>query len=217
MSAMELAPMKEYIKTYPANGFIRPSQFPAAAPVMFVKRPDGKLRLVVDYKALNAITIKNRSPLPLIPEMLDGLHTIKNFTKIDLKNAHHQVRVWEEDVWKIAFRCKEGHFQHQVCPKGPTNALAMFQYFMNDILREYLDVICVGLLVDVIIFSEDPSKHVEHVRSILQVLRDHKLYAKVQKCEFNKGKNDFRRLHGVPLRHRNGSSQGHLYLGLAYP
>ena len=98
MSAVELATMKEYVKTYLANGFIRPSQSPAAAPVMFIKRPDGNLRLVVDYRALNAITVKNRFPLPLIPEMLDRLNTAKIFTKIDLRNAYHQVRVREEDV-----------------------------------------------------------------------------------------------------------------------
>ena len=89
MSAVELVAMKAYIKSYLANGFIRPSQSPAAAPVMFVKRPDGKLRLVVDYRGLNAITVKNRFPLPLILEMLDRLHQAKVFTKIDLRNAYH--------------------------------------------------------------------------------------------------------------------------------
>ena len=153
---------------------------------MFVPRHDGKLRLVVDYMGLNKVTVKNRFPLPLIPEMLDRLHLAKIFTKIGLRNAYHQVRVREGDEWKTTFRCREGHYEYLVCSQGATNAPAMFQYFMNDILREYLDVICVGLLDDVIIFSEDPSKHVEHVRRILQVLRDNKLYAKVQKCEFNK-------------------------------
>ena len=86
-----------------------------------------------------------------------------------------QVRVREGDEWKTAFRCREGHYEYLVCPQGATNAPAMFQYFMNDILKEYLDVICVWLLDDVIIFSEDPSKHVEHVGSILQVLGDKKL------------------------------------------
>ena len=104
--------MKEYVKTYLANGFIRPSQFLAAAPVMFVKRPNGKLRVVVDYKGINAITIKNRFPLPLIPEMLDRLNRAKVFTKIDLRNGCHQVKVREEDVWKTAFRCREGHFEY---------------------------------------------------------------------------------------------------------
>ena len=178
--------MKEYVKNYLANDFIRPSQSPAAALVMFVKRPDGKLRLVVDYRGLNSVTVKNRFPLPLIPEMLDRLHTAKVFTKIDLRNAYHQVRVKEGDEWKTAFRCREGHFEYQVCPQGPTNAPAAFQYFMNDILREHLDIICVGILDDVIVYSENPAQHVGHVRTILQILRDHQLYAKIEKCEFHR-------------------------------
>ena len=126
MSAVELATMKEYVKNYLSNGFIRPSQSPAAAPVMFVKRPDGKLRLVIEYRGLNAVTIKNKFPLPLIPEMLYRLHNAKIYTKIDFRNAYHQVRVREENVWKTAFRCREGHFEYQVCPQGPTNAPATF-------------------------------------------------------------------------------------------
>ena len=191
MSAPELAEMKKYVQTYLANGFIRPSKSPAAAPVMFVKRPDGKLRLVVDFRGLNKVTVKNRYPLPLIPEMLDRLHKAKVFTKIDLRNAYHQVRVKEGDEWKTAFRCREGHFEYQVCPQGPTNAPAMFQHFMNDILREYLDLIAVGILDDVIIFSESLAEHVQHVRSILEVLRQHRLYAKVEKCEFHKDQMTF--------------------------
>ena len=100
--------MKEYVRGYLANGFIRPSQSPA--PVMFVKRLDGKLRLVVDYRGLNAVTVKNRFPLLLILEMLDRLHQARVFTKIDLRNAYHQVRVKEGEEWKTAFRCREGHF-----------------------------------------------------------------------------------------------------------
>ena len=160
MSAPELTAMKTYVKEYLANGFIRPSKSPAAAPVMFVKRPDGKLRLVVDYRGLNKVTVKNRYPLPLIPEMLDRLHRAKVFTKIDLRNAYHQVRVQAGDEWKTAFRCREGHFEFQVCPQGPTNAPAMFQHFMNDILRAHLDLTAVGILDDVIIFFEDPALHV---------------------------------------------------------
>ena len=88
------------------------------------------------------------------------------------------MRVKEGDEWKTAVRCREGHYEYLVCPQGPTNAPAMFQYFMNNMLREYLDVICVGLLDDVIIFSQNPEEHEQHVRSILAVLRQHKLYAK---------------------------------------
>ena len=111
---------------------------------MFVKRPDGKLRLVVDYRGLNAVTVKNRFPLPLIPEMLDRLHHAKVFTKLDLRNAYHQGRVSAGDEWKTTFRCREGHFEYTVCPQGPTSAPAMFQYFMQDILREHLDIFCVA-------------------------------------------------------------------------
>ena len=115
----------------------------------------------------------NTYPLPLITEMLDRLHKAKIYTKIDLCNAYNHVRVKEGDEWKTAFRCREGHFEYQVCPQGPTNAFAMFQHFMNDILREYLDLIAVVILDDVIIISESLAEHVQHVRSILEVLRQH--------------------------------------------
>ena len=125
---------------------------------MFIKHLDGKLRLVVDCKGLNKT---------LILDMLDRLHRAKIFTKIDLRNAYHQDRVREGDEWKTAFRCREGHFEYQVCPQGPTNAPAIFQNFMTDILREHLDLRAVGILDDVIIFSKDPLQQVQHVRSIL--------------------------------------------------
>ena len=130
--------MKTYIKDNTANGFIRPSKSPVAAPVMFVPRPDGKLRLVVDYGGLNKVTVKNRFPLPLIPKMVDRLHLAKVFTKIDLRNAYYPVRVREGDEWKTAFHCQQGHYEYLVCPQGATNVPAMFQYFMNDILKENL-------------------------------------------------------------------------------
>ena len=118
--------------------------------------------------------------------MLDRLHRANIFTKLDLRNAYHQVRVKEGDEWKTAFRCREGLYEYCVCPQGPTNAPAMFQHFMNEILREHLDLTAVALLDDVIIYSEDPQLHVTHVRAILQILRENQLYAKVEKCEFNK-------------------------------
>ena len=141
---------------------------------MFVKRPDGKLRLVVDYCGLNAVTVKNRFPLPLVPEMLDRLNHAKVFTKLDLRNAYQQgVRVRAGDEWKTAFRCWKGHFEYTMCPQGPTNAPVIFQYFRHDILREHLDIFCVGLLDDVIVYSATPEEHVAHVRTILAVQRKH--------------------------------------------
>ena len=191
LSAPENVAMKEYIKAYMANGFIRHSRSEAAAPCMFVKRDDGKLRLVIDYRMLNAVTVKNRYPLPLIPEMLDRLNSAKIFTKIDLRNAYHQVRVKEGHEWKTAFRCREGHFEYTVCPQGFTNSPACFQHFMNDILREHLDMTAVGILDDVIIYSEDTPSHIGHVSAILQILRDNRLYAKIEKCEFHKDQMTF--------------------------
>ena len=191
MSAVELQAMKDYIRTNLESGFIRPSKSPAAAPVMFVKKPDGSLRLVVDYRALNAVAVKNRFPLPLIPDMLDRLHTARIFTKLDLRNAFHQVRVKEGDEYKTAFRCREGHYEFCVAPMGFCNTPACFQYLMNDVLREYLDLTCVGILDDVIVFSATEEEHIVHVRQILQVLRQNNLYAKISKCEFNKPKMTF--------------------------
>ena len=98
----------------------------------------------------------------------------------------HGHRVREGDEWKTSFRCREGHFEYTVCPQGPTNAPAMFHFFMNDILRERLDFFCVGILDDVIVYSATPEEHEQHVKTILAVLRKHQLYAKIQKCEFSR-------------------------------
>ena len=108
--------MKTFLTAYLANGFIRSYKSLAATLVMFVQRPDGKFRLVVDYRGLNKVTVKNRFPLPLIPEMLDRLHLAKVFAKIDLRNAYHQVRVREGNEWKTTFTCQEGHSEYLVCP-----------------------------------------------------------------------------------------------------
>ena len=186
LSAPESIAMKEFITANLKNGFIRHSRSEAAAPCMFVKKDDGKLRLVIDYRMLNAVTVKNRYPLPLIPAMLDRLNEAKIFTKIDLRNAYHQVRVKEGHEYKTAFRCREGHFEFNVCPMGCTNAPAIFQHFMNDILREQLDLTAVGILDDVLIYSSDITAHPQHVRDILHILRENQLYAKVEKCEFSK-------------------------------
>ena len=191
MSAPKLMEMNTYIKTNLRNGFIRHTTSEAAASCMFIKRPNGKLRLVIDLRGLNAVTVKNRCPLPLIPKMLDRLNTAKIFTKIDLRNVYHQVRVKEGDEWKTAFRCRDGHFEYKVCPQGFTNAPTCFQHFMNDILREQLDITAVGILDDVIIYSEDPELHVQHVRQILQILRDKQVHAKIEKCEFHKDRMTF--------------------------
>ncbi|KPM33866.1 hypothetical protein AK830_g12706, partial [Neonectria ditissima] len=158
---------------------------PAGAPILFVPKKGGKLRLCVDYRGLNKITRKDKAPLPLIHEILDRLGKAQIFTKLDLKDAYHRLRIREGDEWKTAFRCRYGHFEYLVMPFGLVNAPATFQEYINDILAELMDVICIVYLDDILIYSSDPSEHSQHVRDVLTQLRAAGLYANPEKCEFN--------------------------------
>ena len=134
ISPAELKALDEYINEALAKGWIRESQSPAGAPILFVPKKSGELRLCVDYRGLNAITIKNRYPLPLINELLDRLNSSVIFSKIDLRNAYHRIRIREGDEWKTAFRTRYGHFEYLVMPFGLTNAPASFQAYINHTL-----------------------------------------------------------------------------------
>lgn len=191
LSAVELKELSDWLDDNLNKGFIRPSQSPAGAPILFVKKKDGSLRLCVDYRGLNKITIKNRYPLPLIPEALDRLCHAKIFTKLDLRGAYNLVRIKEGDEWKTAFRTRYGHFECLVMPFGLTNAPAVFQHFMNDVFRDLLDVTTLIYLDDILIFSEDPAKHTQHVKQILERLIKFGLYAKAEKSEFSSTKTEF--------------------------
>ena len=184
LSEPELKVLREYLDENLAKGFIRPSTSPAGAALFFVKKKSGELRPVVDYRGLNAISIKNRYPLPLIHEMLTRFSKAKVFSKIDLRGAYNLVRIRKGDEWKTAFRCRYGHFEYCVMPFGLTNAPAVFQYLMNDVLYDYLDVFCVVYLDDILIYSSTPEEHIAHVCKVLQRLRDNALYAKLEKCIF---------------------------------
>jgi hypothetical protein len=168
------------------RGFIRPSVSPFGAPVLFVHKKEGTLRLCVDYRALNKITIKNRYPLPRIEELMDRLVGAKYFTKIDLYSGYHQIRIKEEDIPKTAFRTRYGHYEFCVLPFGLTNAPATFMTLMNNIFQPYLDKFVVVYLDDILIYSKTKEQHLQHVRTILNTLREHQLYAKVTKCELIK-------------------------------
>ncbi len=140
----------------------------------------------MDYCGFNKITKKNRYPLPLILGLLDRLRTGKIFTKLDLHGAYNLLRIRPGDEWKITFRTRYGHFEYTVMPFGLTNAPAVFQHLMNDIFREYMDEFVVVYLDDILIFFEDQETHDKHVRLVLATLREHGLYATMEKCEFNK-------------------------------
>lgn len=184
MSREELKVLKEWIEDNLRKGFIRPSSSPAASPVLFVKKPGGGIRICVDYRALNAMTIKDRYPLPLTKETLNNLKGMKYFTKIDIISAFNNIRIKEGLEYLTAFRTRLGLFESLVMPFGLTGAPATFQRFINDTLRDYLDIFCTAYLDDILVYSKARSEHVKHVRSVLQKLREAGLYAKIQKCEF---------------------------------
>ena len=191
LSEPELEALRSYLDDNLANGFIQPSKSPAGAPILFVKKKDGSLRLCVDYRGLNKVTVRNRYPLPLIPELLDRLRSARVFSKIDLRGAYNLVRIKPGDEWKTAFRTRYGHFEYKVMPFGLTNAPAVFQHMMNDIFREYLDHFVVIYLDDILVFSSSAEEHTRQVRLVLTKLREHGLYAKREKCEFDRTSVEF--------------------------
>jgi transposase InsO family protein len=186
MSPLELDSLKEELDRLLRNGSIEPSVSPYGAPVIFVKKKDGSLRMCIDYRALNKITIKNRFPIPLIDDLLDRLHGAKIFSKIDLRWGYNQVRIHEDDIEKTAFRTRYGHYQFKVMPFGLTNAPATFQSLVQDILRPHLDAFVIVYIDDILIYSQNEAEHMQHVRKVLELLRQHKMYGKISKCEFFK-------------------------------
>jgi hypothetical protein len=151
---------------------------------MFVKKKDGSMRLCVDYRALNDLTTKNRHPLMLLEESLASLSGATCFSKLDLRSGYYQIRIASGDIPKTAFRTRYGRYEYTVMPFGLTNAPATFMALMNDVLRPHLDHFAVVYLDDILIYSKDPASHARHLRTILQALRTHRLYAKPSKYEF---------------------------------
>jgi hypothetical protein len=127
LSKTELKLLRKYLDEYLSRGWIRHLKSPARAPILFAKKQDGSIRLCVDYRGLNKVTVKNRHPLPLITESLDRLASARYYTKLDVKEAYHRIRIHEGDEWKTAFRTRYGHFECTVMPFGLTNAPAQFQ------------------------------------------------------------------------------------------
>ena len=185
MSHWELQSLKDYIEDNLEKGFIRHSSSPAGAPVLFVKKSDGSLRLCVDYRGLNEITIKNRYPLPLIQETLARLQKAKWYTKLDMRGAYNLLRIAEGEEWKTAFRTRYGHFEYTVMPFGLTNAPASFQHFVNDVLRKFLDRTGTAFLDDVLIYSDTLEENIQHTREILESLSKAGIHLKPEKCRFH--------------------------------
>jgi hypothetical protein len=181
MSTPELVELKLQLKEMMDKGYIWPSVSPWGAPVMFVKKKDGTIRLCIDYRQLNKVTIKNKYPLPRIDDMFDQLGGASIFSKIDLRSGYHQVRIKSEDIHKTAFRTRYDHYEFVVVPFGLTNAPTTFMCLMNNVLSKFLDKFVLVFIDDILIYSKNRE---EHLRLLLQVLRGHQLYAKFSKCYF---------------------------------
>jgi hypothetical protein len=153
LSATELEALREYLLTAEKNGWIRRSVSEAGAPILFAQKKDGSMRLCVDYCGLNDLTIKDRTPLPLISETLDRLSGAQVFSALDLKDAYYRIPIKRGDEWKTAFRTRYGHFEYMVMPFGLTNAPVTFQAYINKALAGYLDEFCVVYLDDILIYS----------------------------------------------------------------
>nr|KYP51242.1 Transposon Ty3-G Gag-Pol polyprotein [Cajanus cajan] len=179
MSPSELAELKKQLEELLEKQFIRPSVSPWGAPVLLVKKKDGSFRLCVDYRQLNKFTIKNKYPLPMIDDLMDQLRGATVFSKIDLRSGYHQIKVKAEDIQKTAFRTRYGHYEYQVMPFGVTNAPAVFMDYMNRIFHPYLDHFVVVFIDDILIYSRIQEEHEEHLQTILQILKDKQLYAKL--------------------------------------
>ncbi|SOV03296.1 uncharacterized protein UDID_18616 [Ustilago sp. UG-2017a] len=181
----EMTELRRYLDENLKKGFIRPSKSPARSPVLFVPKKDGGLRLCVDYRGLNEITVKNRAPLPLIEEQLFLLRKARIYTKLDLRAAYNLIRIAKGDEWKTAFGTQLGLYEYLVMPFGLANAPAHFQSFINDIFRDIIGVYVVVYLDDFLIFSDTEESHVKHVTEVLTRLRSNRLFAKLSKCEFH--------------------------------
>jgi hypothetical protein len=152
--------------------------------VLFVKKKDGSMRMCIDYRELNKVTIKNKYPLPRINDLFDQLKGASVFLKIDLLSGYHQLKVREEDIPKTAIRTRYGHYEFLVMPFGLTNAPSVFMDLMNRVFHEYLDSFVVVFIDDILIYSANYAKHEEHLKMVLEKLRERKLFAKFKKCEF---------------------------------
>ena len=170
MNILELNELKSQLKELIDKKYIRPSVSPLGAPVIFVKKKDGTMRLCIDYRQLNKMTIKNRYPLPHIDDLFDQLRGAMVFPKIDLRSGYHQVRIKDEDIFKTDFRTRYGHYEFVVMPFGLTNAPAIFICLMNNVMQKYLDKFVVMFINDILIYSKTEEEHKEHLKTVLQEL-----------------------------------------------
>lgn len=173
------------------SGIIQQSSSPFASPVLLVKKKDGEWRLCVDYRRLNAYTVKNRFPMPVFDEITDELGGATIFTKLDHRAGYHQIRIQEGEEYKTAFQTHNGHYEYKVMPFGLTGAPATFQDFMNHILSPLLRKCVVVFLDDILVYSDTLEHHVQHLEQVFQILVQNQLKLKQSKCRFGQDTLEF--------------------------
>jgi hypothetical protein len=184
MPPNELVELKMQLQDLLEKGFIRPSSSPWGCPAIFVKKKDQTLRMCMDYRPLNEVTIKNKYPLPWIDILFDQLTRARVFSKIDLRSGYHQIRIRPEDIPKTAFTTRYVLFEYLVMSFGLTNAPAHFTY-LNLVFMPELDKFVVVFIDDILIYSKNEAENAKHLRIVLTRLREHQLYAKFSKCAFS--------------------------------
>ena len=186
LSQKEKAGIEQQVKDALEKQWIEQSSSACGAPVLFVRKPDGSLSMCIDYRGLNMITVKFKFPMPRIDDLLDNLSGATHFSTLDLAAGYYQLKLQESGVRKTAFNTRFGKFEWRVLPFGLTNAPAVFQHAMNRNFGSHLNKCVCVYLDDILIFSRSEGEHFRHLEMVLQLLRQHNLFAKMKKCEFFK-------------------------------
>lgn len=178
------AEIEKQISAMLEENLIQPSHSPFSSPILLVKKKDGSWRCCVDYRALNAVTVKDRFPMPTIDELLDDLGRASWFFKLDLRQGFHQIRMVEDDVHKTAFRTHQGHYEFRVMPFGLCNAPSTFQAATNDTLIPFLRKYVAVFFDNILVYSSDLPSHLHHLDSVLATLSERQFLLRRSKCLF---------------------------------
>jgi hypothetical protein len=179
----ELVELKKQIYELLEKGYIRPSTSCWVAPVLFVEKKDVTKRMCIYYRALNEVTINNKYSLPRIEDLFDQLRGDNVFLKIDLRSGYHQLRIWPSNIHRTTFFTKYGLYEYTMMSFGLANVSTFFMYLMNSVIMDYMDKFVIVFIDDTLIYSQSEEEHVEHLKMVLQRLREHQLYAKLSRCE----------------------------------